>query len=163
MKKLLVNACCGPCACLPWAFKDYAVSLFFNGDNFDSKEEYERRLKAMRVVAKELYRTSLLVTPLYRPRVFESCDDCIRYRLERTANLAKRDRYDYFTTTLTISPHKDTEMVNRIGREVSAQVGIPFLELDLKKNDGFNTTVRMSREYAVYRQRYCGCKKSMRE
>jgi hypothetical protein len=162
MKRLLVNACCGPCACNPIPFSGYHVDLFFCGDNFNSKAEYNKRYKALYTVYKKLYDTKLLSID-YKRKVFNSCEDCIRERLLETAEMAYVHEYDAFTTTLTISPHKNTELVNRIGREVGEQMCIPFLELDLKKNGGFEKSVRVSKELGIYRQRYCGCQNSMRQ
>jgi predicted adenine nucleotide alpha hydrolase (AANH) superfamily ATPase len=99
----------------------------------------------------------------YIPRTFENCEQCIAYRLTRCAEYAKSRGYDCFTTTLTISPHKDTAMVNKIGRDVSAFYGVPFLELDLKKNGGFARSVEMSKKLGLYRQNYCGCARSVRK
>jgi hypothetical protein len=136
--------------------------LFLNGDNFDSYEEYSRRYYALNTVAEEFYHGKLIVDG-YDPKAFDNCEDCIRYRLTRTAEVAKSGDYDCFTTTLTISPHKDSAEINRIGREVGEQTGIPFLGLDLKKAGGFGKSVHRSREIGIYRQSYCGCKKSVRE
>jgi len=146
MCKLLIQACCGPCSTI---FND--GDFFFDGDNFDSEDEYQKRLEAMLVVAPDT-----IVMP-YNPKTFDSCEGCIRYRLERCANYAKANGYQCFTTTLTVSPHKDSDMVNRIGREIGGQSGIAFVEYDLKKDGGFQKTVARSKELGLYRQKYCGC------
>ena len=159
MKKLFVNACCGPCACHVEPFKEYDVALHFNGDNFDSKEEYDRRLEALELT----HPVTRLVVDAYNYKLFESCEECIAYRLGKAAVVARESGFDMFTTTLTVSPHKNTELVNRIGREIGSRIGVEFLELDLKKGGGFEKSVRRSQELGIYRQRYCGCKNSMRE
>ena len=153
MKKLLVQACCGCCAT---SFEKGDVTYFFNGDNFDTINEYKKRLEAMLTVDKDC------IVEGYEAKVFDSCEECIAYRLRRCAEVALERGFDCFTTTLTVSPHKDSAMVNRIGREVAAEVGVPFLELDLKKNNGFAKSVARSKQLGLYRQRYCGCGESRR-
>jgi len=168
MQKLLVQACCGGCASSdPTDYlygeinrADTFIRFFFNGDNFDTSEEYRRRLAAFNTVSKH-YKIESIVEP-YSEKIFEKCEDCIKYRLECCAQVAKEQNFDCFTTTLTVSPHKDTATVNQIGREVAVEYGVPFLELDLKKNGGFEKTVKASKELGIYRQNYCGCAKSRR-
>jgi len=156
MKKLLVQACCGPCATICKEINDCAITYFFNGDNFDSRAEYDRRRSAMMTVEVAFDFESIIES--YNPRTFENCGDCIRYRLERCATFAHYGGFDCFTTSLTVSPHKSTQQVNQIGQEVSKKVGVPFVELDLKKNGGFQKSIAMSKELGLYRQNYCGCK-----
>ena len=164
MKKLLLHACCGPCASNGEPFADYETELYFNGDNFDSDEEFWRRLAALGKVNNEIYGGGELHVDMYDPKTFETCADCIRYRLEKCAKLAHEKGFEAFTTTLTVSPHKNTDMVNRIGREVCAKYdGLSFLELNLKKNNGFLKTVQKSKELGLYRQNYCGCVRSKKE
>ena len=137
------------------------LTLFYNGDNMDTEQEFGKRLEAVRVVAERLG-AGVIVEP-YIPHVFGGCEDCIRHRLCRCARVARAFGYDAFTTSLTVSPHKDTKMVNRIGREVGEAEGVRFIELDLKKKDGFGKSVRASKELGLYRQNYCGCAKSVRQ
>jgi len=148
---VLIQACCGPCS--------LAIDgkYFFNGDNFDSKREYDKRLCAMLAVSDGT------VVEQYNPRVFKDCGECIKYRLARCAQYARENGFDAFTTTLTVSPHKDTTMVNNIGQIVAAEQGITFIEHNLKKSDGFKHTVNRSKELWLYRQNYCGCARSMRQ
>jgi len=158
MKKLLVQACCGPCATSLVNCTDYCMMFYFNGNNFKDRTEFDSRFYAMRLVSigtiKELYTG---------PIEFKTCEECIRYRLRMCAKTAKEMEFDCFTTTLTVSPHKDTVLINRIGREVAQDFGIPFIEYDLKKNNGFQKTVEMSKKLGLYRQNYCGCEKSVRQ
>ena len=150
---VLVHACCAPCACvLPRSTK-----FFFNGDNFDTRDEYLRRRAAMEVFAPDA------VIDEYDPKVFPGCAECIRYRLVRCAEVAKENGFMAFTTTLTVSPHKNTGEINAIGREVGESVGISFIELDLKKHGGFLKSVRVAKELGLYRQNYCGCNLSARK
>lgn len=87
----------------------------------------------------------------------ERCKICFKLRLEKTANKAVEGGFDYFTTTLTISPHKNAEVINSIGREVAENYGVNFLEENFKKKDGFKKSVELSRKYGLRRQNYCGC------
>ena len=128
--------------------------FYFNGNNFDIRNEYDSRFHAMRMVC------AGVVAELYIPREFKTCEDCIRYRLHGCAKTAKEWGFDCFSTTLTISPHKDTAEVNKIGRQVAAEVGIPFIEKDLKKNGGYQRSVTISKQMGLYRQTYCGCSRS---
>ena len=160
MEKVLVQACCGCCSLADFG-EIVPAGLFFNGDNMDCGGEFERRLEAVRKVADDLG-VEIIVDP-YTLHVFERCEDCIRHRLVRCARVAKAFGYGAFTTSLTVSPHKDTKMVNAIGREVGERVGVKFIELDLKKRDGFGKSVRRSKELGLYRQNYCGCAKSVRQ
>ena len=146
---VLFHACCGPCATVL-----IRQQFYFNGDNFISRDEYDKRLEAMLKVGSDT-----IVEP-YNPKTFDTCEACIKHRLEKCAQTARQNGFTAFSTTLTVSPHKNTAMINEIGRAVSAEVGIPFIELDLKKGNGFARTVAMSRELGLYRQNFCGCKKS---
>ncbi len=85
------------------------------------------------------------------------CVICCKDRLEKTARKAKRDNYDYFTTTLTVSPHKDAAAISRLGNELARQYGVKFLDRDFKKKDGFKKSCVLSKELGLYRQNYCGC------
>jgi predicted adenine nucleotide alpha hydrolase (AANH) superfamily ATPase len=136
----------------------YCVVYYFNGNNFDCRNEYDTRLYALRRAVSG----QSIIAELYMPKEFATCEDCIRYRLEKTAQTAKEQGFDCFTTTLTVSPHKNTALVNRIGKEAGAKWGVEFLEFDLKKNNGFAKSVEKSKELGLYRQNYCGCAKSVR-
>ncbi|MDR0462482.1 MAG: epoxyqueuosine reductase QueH [Christensenellaceae bacterium] len=162
MQKLLVQACCGPCACAPMPINDYCTMFFYNGDNMDTRNEYDARFYTLQTVA-DTKGIGIVADYYTGPKEFDTCQDCIRYRLRKCAEAVKRNDFDCFTTTLTVSPHKDTVMVNRIGREVAVEYGIPFLEFDLKKNNGFQASVQKSKELGLYRQKYCGCAKSVRQ
>jgi predicted adenine nucleotide alpha hydrolase (AANH) superfamily ATPase len=170
MKLVLVQACCGPCACAPikdalagFSSGECELSLFFNGDNFDTKAEYERRLGALEFVNQKLFGGREIIIEACSPQVFPDCDSCVRWRLTRCAQAAAKSGLDAWTTTLTVSPHKNTAEINRIGAEVAALVGVPFLSLDLKKKGGFNKSVLVSKSFGIYRQNYCGCARSVRK
>lgn len=137
------------------------------------KEEYETRLQATREYA-EKKQIPLLVGDLdvddwldfikgheEDKEGGERCTLCYEFRLRKTAEKARSEGYDLFTTTLTISPHKNARTINEIGQTISEEVGVEFLEADLKKKDGFRKSVVLCREHDVYRQDYCGCTYSM--
>ncbi len=177
--RLLLHVCCAPCASsVIETLRDRArLTLFFYNPNIYPEEEYiRRRDEVYRLV--ERARGGLTVScGSYCPDVFESaargyetcpegggrCGECFRLRLTETARHAAEGRYDAFTTTLTVSPHKDARLINEIGGEVSRSVGVPFLPCDFKKRDGYARSVELSRRYGLYRQNYCGCRFSLRD
>ena len=173
--RLLLHVCCAPCSsgCLEELCEVFRVTCFYYNPNISPEEEHGRR-------AAELNRL-ISVFPLtmppevsvsaYEPERFdeiargledlpeggERCFRCYRLRLEETAKKAAAEGYDYFTTTLSVSPYKNAEKLNRIGAELAEQVGVPYLFSDFKKNDGYLRSIRNSRTYGLYRQDYCGC------
>jgi len=155
--KILFLACCGPCATILADVHEVAVYTYFNGDNFDTEDEYFRRLDSMELVDPEV------TVAEYNPETFATCEDCIRYRLQKCAWFAKVYEFDAFSTTLTVSPYKDTAMINRIGYEVSLEFGIPYIAFDFKRCAGFAKTVARSKRLGLYRQKYCGCARSRNE
>jgi predicted adenine nucleotide alpha hydrolase (AANH) superfamily ATPase len=173
--RLLLHICCAPDATHPLqVLKGYEVDGFFYNPNIYPREEYEKRLEEMRRLSR-LWKLRLYegeydqekwfsLTEEYKgePEGGRRCEACFRMRLERTAQLAKERGYDLFGVTLTISPHKNSDMINEVGKEIGEKYDIPFLEVDFKKKDGFKKSVELSRELGLYRQNYCGCKYSMR-
>jgi predicted adenine nucleotide alpha hydrolase (AANH) superfamily ATPase len=164
MQKILVQACCGPCAIAVfdqgWDKEFETLEIFFNGDNFDTYAEYLKRRRALKTVTRHYTGINLRCADRYMPVEFMSCEHCIEYRLRRTAEVAGIMGFDCFGTTLTVSPHKNTDTVNAIGKKVAAETGMPFHVADLKKRGGFQRTVEISKELGLYRQNYCGCKRS---
>ena len=165
-KSLLLHVCCGPCATqsVRRLSADYAVTGFFSNSNVHPSEEYRRRADAARRMAERLQMR--LIEDVYdhdawlkavhgheaEPEGGARCALCFRFNLGRTAAVARERGFDLFTTTLTISPHKSSALIFRVGRQLG-----PFLEMDFKKQDGFRKSVALSREYGLYRQSYCGC------
>lgn len=170
--RLLLHTCCAPCAapsierCLG---QDYEVVLYYSNSNIAPLAEYEKR-KA------EVIRLAGLMQVLFEqdqydharwlatisgyedePEKGERCKLCFSFSLARTAELAERLNFDYFATTLTLSPHKVSRMIFDIGRQYSR-----FVPMDFKKQDGFRRSIVMSREWELYRQEYCGCEFSLR-
>ncbi len=175
-KKLLLHICCAPdAAWIPEKLEqDYEVTCFFYNPNIFPAKEHEKRAFEMRRLAEAKgYR---LAEPPYDPEVFEQrthhlkhqpekegrCSICYRLRLEETARFAKANGFDFFATVLTVSPHKQVERVNRIGKAVAKKYGVNYFPSDFKKEDGFRKSVEKSREYDLYRQDYCGCESSLR-
>lgn len=175
--KLLLQCCCGPCGSyvLEYLCKTFQVTALFYNPNIYPPEEYEKRLRWLRVVL-EKNGVELLDCP-YDPAAFDEaasgleaepeggarCTRCFRLRLEETARLASVNGFDYFCTTLTVSPHKDAERINAIGRELGEKYSVAWLPSDFKKRDGYKRSIELSSQYGLYRQDYCGCKYSMRE
>lgn len=96
------------------------------------------------------------------PERGKRCDVCYHFRMENTARLAKQEGFDAFATVLTVSPHKSSRTINQMGQELSKNLGVDYLDTDLKKQDGFKRSVELSRQFGLYRQRYCGCRYSWR-
>jgi len=172
---IVLHICCGVCAAgvAERLFAEgHSVSGLFHNPNIHPPEEYDRRLEAARTVAGKL------VFPLsdapYKPQEWleatkgladqpeggERCPVCFRMRLEAAHRYMKEHGYDAFTSTLTVSPHKDAEAINRIGRDIG---GESFLARDFKKQDGFRRAVELAEKWGLYRQNYCGCLYSRRD
>lgn len=175
--KLLLQCCCGPCGSyvLEYICKHFHVTALFYNPNIYPPEEYEKRLHWLERVL-EKNGVERLDCP-YDPAAFETaasgfesepeggarCTQCFRLRLEETARLASVNGFDYFCTTLTVSPHKDAERINAIGRELGEKYSVAWLPSDFKKRDGYKRSIELSSLYGLYRQSYCGCKYSIRE
>ena len=174
-EKVLLHICCAPDATYPVLYlrgRHYNVTGFFYNPNIHPKEEYEKRLGEAKKLSKELYFT--LIEGEYDPKTLRKwfaltrglesekegnyrCYLCYKERLEKTAELAKELGFDYFTTTISISPHKRSEWVFEIGEEMANKFNVKFLAADFKKRNGFKSSVILSHFYRLYRQNYCGC------
>jgi predicted adenine nucleotide alpha hydrolase (AANH) superfamily ATPase len=175
--RLLLHSCCGPCSTVPLERlrDDYDLTVFFYGPNIHPEEEYRLRLEGQRTVCRQL--GVELVEGTYAPAEWERavgphrdlpegslrCESCYRLRMVQTARLARERGFDFFSVTLTVSRHKNSKVLERIGREVAAAEGVAYLADDFKKRDGYNLSVRRSRELGLYRQDYCGCQISRAE
>lgn len=176
--RLLLHSCCGPCssAVLEKLTPHFRVTVFFFNPCIHPAAEYEKRLSEQKRLIAEAHLPVDMLEAAYDPQSYfalvkgledapeggERCLVCFRQRLMATAQAAKEHGYDFFTTTLTVSPHKNAENLNRIGQEISAQVGVPLLPADFKKRSGYLRSLELSREYSLYRQDWCGCVYSMR-
>ena len=177
--RLLLHSCCGPCstACIERLLPDYNVTVFFYNPNITDREEYEKRKEAQLKFI-NLYNEKLsdkdkiqFIEGEYLPEEFYDvaseyasepeggvrCTECFKLRLERTAQAALRTGNTVFGTTLTVSPHKNYNLISAIGWELSVKYNLEFLDMDFKKKAGFQRSIHMSKEYGLYRQNYCGC------
>lgn len=171
-KRLLLHSCCAPCSshCLSELSPQIGVTVFYYNPNLDCAEEYEKRKREQIRFLRETGLADFLDCD-YAPEDYISavrgleeekeggarCAVCFRLRLERTAREAKARGFDYFATTLTVSPLKNAKLINTIGFAVAEEVGVPYLPSDFKKRGGYLHSVRLSEEYGLYRQDYCGC------
>ena len=168
---LLLHSCCAPCssACLERIINDFDVTVYYYNPNIDSAEEFDKRAKEQERLCAALNVKS--ITEGYDAEEFygavkglehESeggvrCEKCFYLRLKKTAETAKSKGLDYFATTLTLSPLKNAELLNKIGEEIAAETGMSWLPSDFKKQGGYQRSVELSKEYGLYRQNYCGC------
>ncbi len=178
--KLLLHSCCAPCStyCIKELSEHYLVTVFYYNPNIDTVSEYNLRAKEQQRYIAE-FRAKNKVEFLeseYTPSEFEEiaigrenlpergerCFLCYKLRLERTAKVAKESGFDYFATTLTLSPLKDAEKINVIGANLEKVYNIKYLPSDFKKREGYKQSLELSKEYKLYRQNYCGCKYSKR-
>jgi len=179
--RLLLHACCAPClsSVLERLGERFDVTVLYYNPNIYPREEYEKRLDELYKLLR-LQKTGNAVRLLcgeYRPEDYYNiigglekepegggrCRLCFELRLGETATLAREGGYDYFTTTLTVSPHKNAELINSIGGAMSEKYGVPYLFSDFKKRDGYRRSIELSNIYGLYRQNYCGCEFSKRD
>lgn len=181
---LLLHSCCGPCstAVIEKLTGDYQVTIFFYNPCITDPQEYQRRRQAQLDFLKQYneslpprehigfkegpYNTKSFYTVIQgleqEPEGGKRCLQCFEQRLEKTAETCRMGGYDYFTTTLTVSPHKNYGLISNIGRRLAVTYGISFVDEDFKKKDGFKRSIELSRQYGLYRQNYCGCEYSKR-
>lgn len=173
--RLFLHSCCAPCSSyvLEYLSDYFEITVFYYNPNISPEEEYEKRVTEQKHLIQELpVRHPIhLVVGNYEPERFyalskgletvpeggERCFRCYRLRLEETARMAEEGGYDYFATTLTISPLKNAQKLNEIGEELSGIYKVEHLPSDFKKKNGYKRSVELSAEYGLYRQNYCGC------
>lgn len=173
--RLLLHACCAPCssAVLERLTDAFDIALYFYNPNIAPQAEFFRRAAELERLVCELPHANAIevLRGDYDEAAFAAlsrglesapeggvrCERCFRLRLGKTARLAAQGGFDYFTTTLSISPHKDAQLLNAIGAELSAQTGVAYLHSDFKKRDGYRRSCALSALYGLYRQDYCGC------
>ena len=175
---LLLHACCAPCSShtLLFLHEHFDITLYFCNPNISPESEFDFRLDELKRLVKELGLDINIIEEPYDsapffalakgledlPECGERCQKCIEFRLRMAAAKAKELESDYFTTTLTISPHKDCTFINECGGRISEETGVPYLYSDFKKHDGYKHSIQLSKEYNLYRQNYCGCVFSIR-
>lgn len=176
---LLLQCCCAPCssAVLERLKEHFCLKLYFYNPNIYPKEEYEKRLAQFdKLLGAEEFSKGIEILPsVYEPEKFEEavkdlhnekeggarCTQCFILRLEETAKKAKEIGADYFCTTLTVSPHKNSQLLNELGLKAQEKYGVKFLLSDFKKKEGYKRSTVLSNELGLYRQNYCGCKYSI--
>ena len=173
-KTLLIHSCCGPCSSYVLNYlKDYFdITIVYYNPNIYPKEEYDKRYSEQKRIIKEMFNNEIKILECdYENEEFDKvakgyenfpeggirCTKCFNLRLEKTAKLAKRNNFDYFTTTLTISPLKNSVKLNETGLKLQEEYGVNYLLSDFKKQEGYKRSIELSKEYGLYRQNYCGC------
>ena len=169
--KILMHACCATCGLDPFfqLREKLDITFFYYNPNIYPEDEYGKRLKDLKNICSKLsipiavgsyeQKKWLGLTRSHKqePEGGSRCRLCFRMRLEKCAETAKKGGFELFGTTLTISPHKDQRLINSIGLSIAKQKKISFFTADLKKNNGFKRTMRLSKSFDLYRQNYCGC------
>lgn len=179
--RLFLHSCCAPCSSyvLEYLSDYFSITVFYYNPNIYPPEEFGKRVEEQQKLIQELpvkHPVSFLEGP-YEPERFyemakgleqvpeggERCFRCYRLRLEEAAQMARAGDFDYFTTTLSISPLKNAEKLNEIGAYLAEEYKVPYLFSDFKKRNGYKRSTELSAEYGLYRQDYCGCVFSLRE
>lgn len=178
-RRILLHSCCGPCstACIERLLPDYKVTIFYYNPNITDRDEYEKR-KANQIKFIEAFNEDvpeedkvIFIEGEYLPEDFfdvakgledcpeggERCTECFKLRLDRTAKAATVMGYPIFGTTLTVSPHKNYQLISAIGTQLADIYELEFLDMDFKKKAGFQRSIELSKKYELYRQNYCGC------
>ncbi len=179
--RLLLHSCCAPCSSyvLEYLSRYFYITVLYYNPNIFPPSEYALRVREQESLISRMdfvYPVAFLEGS-YRPKTFyeavkglegepeggKRCEKCYELRLLEAAKEAKAGDYDYFTTTLTISPLKSADKLNEIGRRLGTEYGVAYLPSDFKKRDGYKRSTQLSKEYGLYRQDYCGCVYSVRE
>ena len=174
--KLLLHSCCAPCssAVIQKLKEFFDITVYYYNPNVSPVEEYEKR-KAEQKRLLSLWHIPLMECD-YEGDIYENavrglekepergkrCNVCFALRLQKTASAAKKGGYDYFCTTLTVSPHKNADWLNELGEKAGGRYGVNYLPTDFKKKGGYHRSIELSNEYKLYRQDFCGCKFSKR-
>lgn len=179
--RLLLHSCCAPCSSyvLEYLSAYFEITVFYYNPNIYPPEEYEKRSLEQQMLISRMqtkHPVSFVQGHFDRERFYQMarglenvkeggvrCFACYELRLYETARLARQEGYDYFTTTLSISPLKNAEKLNEIGNRLAKEYGISYLPSDFKKKGGYQRSVELSHEYGLYRQDYCGCEFSIRK
>lgn len=178
---LLLHSCCGPCSSyvLEVLSQHFNVTVLYFNPNIYPESEYKKRLaEQIKIIEGMPFENPVHLMEcdysedefLAAAQGFENereggarCEKCFRLRMKKTALLAKENGFDFFTTTLSVSPHKNATLLNKIGEELSEKHGIKYLYGDFKKKEGYKRSIELSAQYDLYRQNYCGCRFSLRE
>ena len=179
--RLLLHSCCAPCSSyvLEYLSKYFDITVYYYNPNIFPESEYTKRILEQQMLISDMtmkYPASFLAGNYDRERFLqiaaglghlreggERCFACYALRLEEAARVAKEGEFDYFTTTLSISPLKNAEKLNEIGTKIAGKYGVQYLQSDFKKKNGYKRSIELSNEYGLYRQDYCGCEYSYRD
>ena len=180
-KKLLLHSCCAPCSShvITYLSKYFDITILYYNPNIAPEEEYLKRK------SEQIKLIGMLDTPnkldfidcdydndkyneLVKgyelcPEKGERCTICFNLRIEKTAKIAKDNKYDYFCTTLSVSPYKNAKLINKIGEDMEKKYNVKWLHSDFKKDNGYKHSIELSHKYVLYRQDYCGCVYSKRD
>ena len=172
---ILLHSCCGPCSTevISRLTPYFNVTILYYNPNIEPKSEYEKRkqeqirfINEFKPINKLDYMDCDYDNESFlemakgletEPEGGTRCHRCYELRLNKTAQLAKENGYDYFCTTLTVSPYKNSEVINQIGENIANKLDIKYLYSDFKKEDGYKKSIEYSKQYKLYRQNYCGC------
>ena len=177
--RVILHSCCAPCSSyvIEYLSRYFYLTVFYYNPNISPREEYDKRKNEQVRFIKEMntkYNVDIIDcdydNDLYEERIKglenepergRRCDVCFKLRLEKTAYRAKELGYNYFATTLTVSPYKNAYLINEIGLDIGDKLGVKYLVSDFKKKNGYKRSIELSKEYNLYRQNYCGCKYSI--
>ena len=171
--KLLLHACCGPCSSyvIEYLSNSFDITIYYYNPNIYPLDEYQRRLNELIKFINKFNNKITVVEEHYNSSDYynnikglenlgeksKRCYNCYKFRMEKASIYAKENHYDYFTTTLSISPYKNAEWLNQIGKDLESKYDIKYLYADFKKKNGYKRSLELSKEYKLYRQEYCGC------
>lgn len=175
---LLLHSCCGPCSSYVLEYLKYYFNIFllyYNPNIYPKKEYEQRKNEQLQLISRPGFENVSFIDADYNHEKFliavdgyenfkeggQRCDICFKLRLEEAARVAKKLDMNHFATTLTVSPHKSAESINRIGNKLGIEYSLNYLLSDFKKNDGYKKSILLSKKYRLYRQNYCGCEFSL--
>ena len=175
ISSLLLHSCCAPCSsyCLEYLSQFFKITVFYYNPNIYPENEYQHRVQEQKRLIRQMpaknkikfIESGFCAQDFYsavkgyekEKEGGERCFKCYRLRLEKTAEVAEEKGFDFFTTTLSISPLKNADKINEIGQDIAEKNGLRYLPSDFKKKNGYKRSIELSREYHLYRQNYCGC------
>lgn len=177
-KRILLHSCCGPCSSyvIEYLSNWFDITVLYYNPNISPTEEYLKRKEEQIKLINDMGKANFLDCD-YDNELFEKvtagvenepeggkrCSRCFRIRLEKCAQVAKEMGFDFFCSTLTVSPYKNADIINKIGSSMGEMVGVEWLYSDFKKDNGYKKSIELSKRYNLYRQNYCGCKYSIRK
>ena len=177
--RLLLHACCAPCSsyCLEYLKDYFDITLFFYNPNISSQEEFDKRFSELKRLVKEMNLNIDIICPKYDSQEFlekvkgyencpeggDRCSICYALRLKKACEYAEENGFEYYCSTLSISPHKNAQKLNAIGTALAKDKKVKHLPNDFKKKGGYLRSIELSKEYNLYRQNFCGCEFSQSE